>query len=1372
MGIEWTKEQKRAISYKQNRELLISAAAGAGKTTVMVERVLQACFSRGISPEEFIILTFTDKAAANMKKKLEVELVKKVRAAEEPADKARWQAIQKELPLAQVSTIHSFCLRLIKEYKHLLVDCEGELYYPQDLRTIDEYESKILQEEALDGLIGEIYNYFLDPETRKAAAAREWPALFLDEGISEEEWFADFLAMQRLRGRQKDDRGFREEIKAGYGFLRSLPNYEAWCREAFNRLIAEEQDFVNSPACRYFLQELEAYVFEAESVFFNLENHPYYAEIYKQEKNKSQEKERFIDLYPKLKDFVAAYRTRRPAGSPIDTLSPEDRSAIWDACADFNHKFPRWDLFRKDTRNPVKTEYRDLFASRLGPLLQYLQGGYEKKSYKEFGIAQIKSPFLLTMEEIKAYSAKMFPLLARFLEVLFLFDRRYLALKREKNALDFSDYEHLALEIVRLPGVSDILSRSYREIIVDEYQDTSPLQEALLQALQTDRISMLGDIKQSIYLFRHANPNIFNKKLKHFVDSTYQDPGGESPEGETILLNKNFRSRASLLGFINDFFASFLREETGEIDYDESQRLIAGFPDEAFPQARAAVSPCSFVYCFEKKDSPQRTGLSPAQAALLSGLAKLLAQGFAPEEVAILTRTKKLALEAQETLEMQGIASQLNLEKEFLNSRELRLLKALVELLANFAQDLPLVAVLRSEFGGQAFTETELFQLANFSLEGERLAHFYEEEETRRSFFYERFLAYAKTGPDEKLREKAAAFLETYATWRKQATFLSLHDLLRRIIEESSWLDSLSGQVQGRDRLADVDKFLEAADRYGKNNPQDFSGFARYLEEIQKHEVKFKEEDDGQVAAGLVNIMTMHGSKGLEFPAVIYYEASHQKKAESLSDPRIFSVEEGLAANYPDESYDLLAPRSLYFYMARDFRDRAEAYRLLYVAMTRAEEALCITGSPGRASEEKLKELGALASKARASQEAGRFDSRFIADLKTDFDLLFSFLSLSFPDLLHIEEEAKKAEGLCLEKGACSLCFKELSAMEADFHEDYGRYLADKKERERREGAEDSEGLGKEGLPDFSEPRELLAVDEKETNRSSEATILLADAFAFPESKKAKESLRKLLQDSLPGDEKLFIPGKVTVSELKGRLMKDGGHDGGSPLEPLMEMALSLREVPAEAGGQGGQEGLSPTEYGTFLHRLFERLDVVSYFNQAGDCQEEAAARTIYEARVRESVAERVFAPEEEAGALEAFPLVYSFLQSSLAKKLFIAERKGAFVGRELPFTLAVPAIGLAEPGEDISLVQGMIDLFFDSDEGTILVDYKSDRLYGTKEEREACLLRRYQVQMDYYALAIERLRGRQVTESYIWLIREGRAVPMAKTETSFMFDA
>lgn len=1372
MGIEWTKEQKRAISYKQNRELLISAAAGAGKTTVMVERVLQACFSRGISPEKFIILTYTDKAAANMKKKLEVELAKKVRTAEDPADKARWRAIQKELPLAQVSTIHSFCLRLIKEYKHLLLDREGELYYPQDLRTIDKYESEILQEEALDGLIGEIYSYFLSPETRKAVEAREWPALFLDEGITEEEWFADFLAMQRLRDKQKDDRGFREDIKKSYSFLRSLPNYEAWCREAFSRLIEEEQDFPGSPACQYFLEELEGYLVNAEKAFFSLENHPYRDEIYKPEKNKSKEKERFIDLYPKLKDFVAAYRTQRPAGSPIDALSPEDRSAIWDACAEFNRNFPQWLLFQNRGENIEKAEFRELFGSRLGPLLQFLQGSYGETTYSEFGIKQIKSPFLLTIEEIKAYSARMFPLLARFLEVLFLFDRRYLALKREKNVLDFSDYEHLALEIVHLPGVSDILSRTYREIIVDEYQDTSPLQEALMQALQTDRITMLGDIKQSIYLFRHANPNIFNNKLKRFVDSTYADPSGVSREGETILLNKNFRSRASLLDFINNFFASFLREETGEIDYDESQRLIAGLPEEAFPQVRATVTPCSFVYCFEEKDRPQKADFSAAQTALLSAVAKLLAQGFLPEEIAILARTRALASEAQEALEKQGIPTQLNMEKEFLNSTELRLLKALVELLANFAQDLPLVAILRSELGGQAFTETELFQVASFSLEGERLAHFYEEEEeeTRRSFFYERFLAYAKTGPDEALREKAAAFLETYAKWRKQATFLSLHDLLRRIIEESSWLDSLSGQFRGAERLADVEKFLETADRYGKNNPQDFSGFSCYLEEIQKHKVEFKDEDDGQISAGVVNVMTMHGSKGLEFPAVIYYEASYQKKAESLTDPRIFSVEEGLAANYPDESYDLLAPRRLYFQVARDFRNKAENYRLLYVAMTRAKEALCITGSPGKrgsGSEKRLEELETLASKARASEEGGRFDSRFLADLKSDFDLLFAFLSLNFPDLLHIEEEAKKAEGLCLEKGACSLCFKELSAMEADFQEAYSRYLA--AGQEKTAGPEDSEGLKEEGLPDFREPRELLAVDEKETNRSSEATILLADAFAFPESKEAKESLRTLLQDRLPGDEKLFIPGKVTVSELKGRLMKDGGHDGGDLPEPLMEMALSLREIPEE---DSGQEDLSPTEYGTFLHRLFERLDVASYFNQAGDCQEEAAARSIYEARVRESVAERVFAPEEEARAKEAFPLVYSFLQSSLAKKLFLAERKGAFVGRELPFTLAVPAIGLADPGEEISLVQGMIDLFFDSDEGTILVDYKSDRLHGTKEEREACLLRRYQVQMDYYALAIERLRGRQVTESYIWLIREGRAVRMPKTEIRFTLNA
>ncbi|MDO5016191.1 MAG: UvrD-helicase domain-containing protein [Eubacteriales bacterium] len=1374
--LKWTEEQKQVIHYRQERELLVSAAAGSGKTTVMSGRIIERCLKDGLDPSQLIVLTFTDKAAANMQKSLAKNLRQSQEESKDPEERARLAEIAGNLGLAQVSTIHSFCLRLISEHKHLLLNAEGELLYPDKLITLDADAANLLLEDAVEEALADLYAIFyteegLAPESKEQAEALD---ALLPRGLSSlnpHAWHQALIAIQEPAGKKKSDDYFRkEQLIPDYQYLRSLPDYQDWLVQSYVALVEASQDFGASPACAYFLSRrpeslgfqgpptLSAAVDRAAEKILELENHPYFAKLLDSDTKESQDLQAQFSC---VKRFVQSYLSAIPAEREVSDLPAEARRELWDLAVESGRSLQGTGILSSRGKDESKHDFRRLFYTAFTPLMQLLGAGLTKGNalLVELGVNSYEAITYLRSDEIEALQPQMLDEMAVYLELLLLVDSKYREAKLRRQQIDFSDYEHLALALVRQPEVQAGLAVTYKEVLIDEYQDTNPLQEEILQALGLERISMLGDIKQSIYAFRHADPSIFNHKqeVSFNCTKTAAQTAAEDQGQALILLNKNFRSRPQVLEVINDIFRAFLRKETGQIDYNDDHALVAGrsekdfFPDGQEKRGDGPV--LRLKYTEASKDqglealaaweamkmdasSTNWSQLTARQLSLLAALKELSDIGYAESDIAILARTAALCEEAQVALEAAQITVSGKREKEFFASPERRLLKALVEVLANSQQDIPLVAVLRSELLGPVFTESELWTIAHGSAADEKASA----DTAPKLNFYKKLFRFATEGEPVELREKAQAFLASLAEYRRMATYLSLDQLLTRIIEDSPWLDSLAALPFGHDRLSEVADLIQIAASYSKNLAPSFTDFACYLAELEQKQATLKDSLEYPLNSLGVKVLTMHGSKGLEFPVVIYYAPEHKYRNDSISNTRQFSAQLGIAANLPTRGGYLVSPRRLYFQAEQDFSSRAEDYRLLYVTLTRAEELIYLVGGEKDA----LAKLATVAKRAEQGSKKvdgyERLATQTLFAIKSDMQLIYSWLALSFPDLAGLDQDhlpyavqdKLKSVDICSYEARLTQVAGDWQSPTATFPEESG---------------------------------EQLAVSTK---------------VDYSLGAKSAAELRDLLDSGLPGDEKLGLVSKLTVSELQRAASReleetDQSADGAS-LPGLQEMALSLRdpEFPGmEPAARGAAEsGLSASQYGTLLHFIFQQLVLESYYlsEPPDSFSLRSDAYEHYRDFISELLARGALRLEDHRAALQAYPYIESFLQSDLAHRLLRAGRSGSYVARELPFTLSLPVKELPAEENENYLVQGMIDLFFDEGDKSVIVDYKSDYLSPDElAQTESILRERYLNQLNYYAEAVSRLRQKQVNELYIWLIRESRAVRLPRVDVSEM---
>lgn len=1267
MGMKFTPEQQRVIEL-HNSNILVSAAAGSGKTAVLVERIIRMICD-GEHPadiDRLLIVTFTNAAAAEMRERIAAGIAARLEA--DPGN----EHIQKQSALlhnAQITTIDSFSLFLIRNHFN-------EIGLDPDFRVADEGEIKLLQKEVLAQLLEDAYAGNFVPEAlEQFHACVEHFCPGGRESVLEQH----ILNLSRYAGSFPWPEEWLEERKNDY----AAGDMEALVRSDYGQYLTER---VNRTVegCLEKLQEVKR--------LCELPDGPY--------------------MYGELTDAEIEQLERL-----TDCKNLEEQAAKIPAVT-----FARLPSKKDDSVDPAKRELAKAIRNSVKDTLSDLSESY------------FKTPLELAVEQGKACREPLRILLDLVLE----FDRRLLAAKQERHLIDFSDMEHYALQILlkwekaeekgdagtdhaetKYRIVPSDVAMEYRqyfqEILIDEYQDSNLVQEYLLSAISGETEGhynrfMVGDVKQSIYKFRLARPELFLEKY-----DTYQETGDLC----RIDLAKNFRSRVQVVDAVNDVFSRIMSREIGGIAYDDKAAL---YPGATYPAAEdPAYGSEALLIRKPEKGEREESGIGEQhaegagvlvdydnvrqlEALAIAARIKQLKGGLKVMEkstgelrpvrysdmVILLRTTSGWDEEFKKILEQQGIPVYITSKTGYFGALEVQELLQFLRVLDNPRQDIPLFGVMQSVFGG--FTQEEIAQIRSGG----------EGHSRKRMTLYEALKEVAKSGrtveegeetsagesagEEAELSQKADTFLQRIGHYRDRTPFTSIRELLQRILDDYDYLNYVTALPAGSKRRANVEMLLTKASAFEKTSYFGLFHFIRYMEQLEKYDVDYGEADTLDENADVVRIMSIHKSKGLEFPVVFVSGLSKRFNMQDANQSLIVDMDLGVAVDYVDSVRRIknktLRRAVLSAKMKED--NLAEELRVLYVALTRAREKLILTAVLDKADE-----------KWELAQMTGQERLTYL-----DFCEAGSYMDFLLPIL--------PKTGIAVK----TLRTEDLAA------EELGEQLRMGDRREELQRVADGEVL----LPGDSE--------ENERKLSK-----LRERFAY--------------QYPHPGLQKLYT--KTTVSELKIAAMAEKD-------EAAFHTFEEKEVVPYIPGFRREQEKVSGAVRGNAFHRTMELLDFMYVFVESGLFEKCPGDYETYRKRLdaerlknrleeflqRETISLRL--TEEYAKAV-SLPKILNFLEQELAYRMWRAQEQGLLY-REQPFVLGIDAKRLdpdLPEGEKV-LIQGIIDVFFIEDGEIVLLDYKTDVIDSLET-----LWNRYNVQIQYYEEALTKLMQMPVKERILY---------------------
>ena len=1267
MGMKFTPEQQRVIEL-HNSNILVSAAAGSGKTAVLVERIIRMICD-GEHPadiDRLLIVTFTNAAAAEMRERIAAGIAARLEA--DPGN----EHIQKQSALlhnAQITTIDSFSLFLIRNHFN-------EIGLDPDFRVADEGEIKLLQQEVLAQLLEDAYAGNFVPEAlEQFHACVEYFCPGGRESVLEQH----ILNLSRYAGSFPWPAEWLEERKNDYaaGDMEALvcSDYGQYLTERVNRTVE---------GCLEKLREVKR--------LCELPDGPY--------------------MYGELTDAEIEQLERL-----TDCKNLEEQAAKIPAVT-----FARLPSKKDDSVDPAKRELAKAIRNSVKDTLSDLSESY------------FKTPLELAVEQGKACREPLRMLLDLVLE----FDRRLLAAKQERHLIDFSDMEHYALQILlkrekveetgsigtdgtetKYRIVPSDVAMEYRqyfqEILIDEYQDSNLVQEYLLSAISGEAEGhynrfMVGDVKQSIYKFRLARPELFLEKY-----DTYQETGDLC----RIDLAKNFRSRIQVVDAVNDVFSRIMSREIGGIAYDDKAAL---YPGATYPAAEdPAYGSEALLIRKPEKGEREESGIGEqhaegagvlvdydnvrqlealaiaARIKQLKGSLKVMEKSTGElrpvrysDMVILLRTTSGWDEEFKKILEQQGIPVYITSKTGYFGALEVQELLQFLRVLDNPRQDIPLFGVMQSVFGG--FTQEEIAQIRSGG----------EGHSRKRMTLYEALKEVAKSGrtveegeetsagesagEETELSQKADTFLQRIGHYRDRTPFTSIRDLLQRILDDYDYLNYVTALPAGSKRRANVEMLLTKASAFEKTSYFGLFHFIRYMEQLEKYDVDYGEADTLDENADVVRIMSIHKSKGLEFPVVFVSGLSKRFNMQDANQSLIVDMDLGIAVDYVDSVRRIknktLRRAVLSAKMKED--NLAEELRVLYVALTRAREKLILTAVLDKADE-----------KWELAQMTGQERLTYL-----DFCEAGSYMDFLLPIL--------PKTGIAVK----TLRTEDLAAEEI-------------REQLRM-------GDRREELQRVADGEVLLPGDPEENERK---LMRLRERFAY--------------QYPHPGLQKLYT--KTTVSELKIAAMAEKDEEAFHTFE-------EKEVVPYIPAFRREQEKVSGAVRGSAFHRVMELLDFTYVFVESGLFEKcpgdyetyrkrldaERLKKRLEEFLQRETVSLRL--TEEYAKAV-SLPKILNFLEQELAYRMWRAQEQGLLY-REQPFVLGIDAKRLdpdLPEGEKV-LIQGIIDVFFIEDGEIVLLDYKTDVI----DSLEA-LWNRYNVQIQYYEEALTKLMQMPVKERILY---------------------
>lgn len=1258
MGMKFTEDQQRVIDLR-NCNILVSAAAGSGKTAVLVERIVElvsgsGCDSaRAVDIDRLLIVTFTNAAAAQMRERITKALSDRVEA--EPDN----EHIKKQLMLihnAKIMTIHSFCLYLIKNHFN-------DIGLDPDFRTADEGEIRLLKQEVLSELLEEQF------------------ALGRQE-------FTDCVEYFAYDGREK---WLEELIERLYTFSGSYPFPEKWLRqhrmdyhvETFEELVKTEWFAGMMQEISALLQECKEQEKAALKVCEEPDGPYFYAVALE------QDQELLAGLEQELASVVqtASEPEQSVASAEMDSSVAKDAFEALAARVQ-GISYARMAPKKDDSVSAEKRELVKAMRERVKSLLGTLSEKYFVSGPKQW------------LAECRQADAA----LCELVDLALLFGERLTEKKREKNLLDFEDMEHLALQILlkeeengqMVPSDTALEYREqFVEILIDEYQDSNLVQEFLLQSISGEddgRFNrfMVGDVKQSIYKFRLARPELFLEKF-----ATYQKEDGNCVR---VDLKQNFRSRHEVTDCVNDLFLQLMHRELGGVEYDADAALYpaAQFPEadgeaadarekdvalgseekqgSAVPvstacEASIARSPYEPELCIaaisgEKGEDPKELEAKMIAGKIREIVGKLPVRDSESgqlrparyQDIVILLRTTSGWDETfKKILEENAIPVFVTSKTGYFAATEVQTVLNFLRVLNNPLQEIPLFGVLKSVLFG--FGDTQLATLRALDETGKRCLYDCVKLAAGEGESGEGSVGYGRgsNGADASLREKCCSFLSFLNRYREYAVYLPIHKLMEQFLEETGYLYTVSALPGGVQRRINVEMLLTRAESFEKTSYSGLFHFIRYMEQLEKYDIDYGETDASDENADVVRIMSIHKSKGLEFPVCFVSGLSKRFNRQDSVAPVLMDMDLGLAIDWVDPTARIRHTTLKKNVLARKLNadSMGEELRVLYVALTRAEEKLILTGT---CKEDKLPQED-------ATQGAYGYSALRLQEASSYYDLVLpAWQSVGRRLQICTQEELLQAELV-----RASLGYNSRQKL--------------------------FEEAGKE--PEAAE----LALCER-----------LQKPYAH---------------ENLAG---LFV--KTTVSELKKEGMQEEAAEG-LELFPEEEVVPYLPQFVREQ-----EENVSGTTRGSAYHRL---LEIFPFERQETWTAEKI--RTVIE----EYKADRRLS-EEYAAAINVYK-IRAFLQTPLAARMAKAARSNR-LHREQPFVLGLSANRLNTdfPEDETVLIQGIIDVYLEEEDGIVLADYKTDLVKDPKE-----LILRYRVQLDYYEEALVRLTGKCVKEKLIY---------------------
>lgn len=1211
MAIKFTPEQQKVIELR-DRNILVSAAAGSGKTAVLVERIIQRITDkeRPVDIDRLLIVTFTNAAAAEMRERISQAIDR--RLDQDPYN-GHLQRQASLLHNAQITTIDSFCLFVVRNNFN-------EIGLDPGFRIADEGEMRLLSQDVMRDFLEERYQ-------EKNPAFTECVEYFTGGS---------------------HDKLLEEYIVKLYEFSMSCPWPEEWLLQCGRDYRVEDPgELEKTPWITYLLSYMRTMLeecvkrLETALKIARRPDGPYmYGAILENE----------IEML----NHVLKSESFREYYEAFETIA-----------------FGRLPSKKDDTVNPVCREKAKELRSEVKGRLEELR--------------DMVLP--LSPEQVAERMSKAAPFVETLLQLVVSYKEKLDEKKRKENIIDFYDMEHFALNILLgktpegdvTPSPAALEYRQFfEEILIDEYQDSNMVQELLLKSISGEEDGnynrfMVGDVKQSIYKFRLARPELFMEK--------YACYSKEESKCQRIDLHKNFRSRPQVLDSVNDLFGQIMGKRLGGVEYDAEAAL---YPGAVYPSEEGETSAYETEYLIIGKDETSSLTAREQEATAVARKIKTLygslqvtdkesgqLRSVRYGDMVILLRTNAgWAEEFKGVLEKEGIPAYVSSHTGYFQAVEIKALLQFLRVIDNPLQDIPLYGAMKSFFGG--FTQEEIAEIRG----GEEFL-----SASGRPLLYQSLTSY-----EGALKERVKGFLEKLSHYRLKTTYTPVHRLIQEILWDTGYSDYVLACPGGEQRKANVEMLLTRALAFENTSYYGLFHFLRYIEQLEKYEVDYGAADVLDENADVVRIMSIHKSKGLEFPVCFVSGLSKRFNRQDAGGRLIADVDMGIGADYIDAGLRVqsrtLKKNAVALKMKLDAL--GEEMRVLYVAMTRAKEKLILTALVN----DREKFAAAMEEKKEFEEEekGGKISFSVLAGANSCLDFLFP----------------------CLKK-------VELVGTEDVLRQEVEDAVA-RVDRQRKLLRREIDG---EGL----------------IEKDNEVLSQLSEKFA------------RLYQYSYLSD--LFV--KTSVSELKKKRMRDlpaqstegGEGSGGIMGEQAFTRTLfgEPEVVPYIPSFIGGEKRLTGADRGSAYHKVMELIDFQAVKKRAGKRgMEEEISRQM------NLFVQRQLLDERWRKSIPSAKLV-PFFESPLAGRMCQADEKGKLF-REQPFVLGLKAdrLGRQFPDSEQVLIQGIIDVFFEEEGKIVVADYKTD---SVKEPEE--LIKRYQLQLDYYAEALHRLTGREVTEKIIY---------------------